>query len=76
MTGRLYVIPTYEQKSIWTDMQGMLTLIAKLELFSGDAYQSSPHLKTSKIELRKKNLFMDEREIICDTYISTEIDLD
>ena len=47
--GRLYVIHTYEQKLIWTDFQGMTTLICKLELFSGDAYQSSPNLKIRKI---------------------------
>ena len=49
ITGRLYVIHTYEQKLIWTDFQGMATLIGKLELFSGDAYQSSPNLKIRKI---------------------------
>ena len=42
-------IHTYEQKLIWTDFQGMATLIGKLELFSGDAYQSSPNLKIRKI---------------------------
>ena len=26
--------------------------------------------------IKKKNLFMDDREIICDAYITTEIDLD
>ena len=31
--GRLYVIHTYEQKLIWTDFQGMTTLIGKLEQF-------------------------------------------
>ena len=30
-------------------MQGMTTLIDKLELFLGDAYQSRPDLKFSKI---------------------------
>ena len=49
ITGRLYVIHTYEQKLIWTDFQGMTTLIGKLELFSGDVYQSSPNLKIRKI---------------------------
>ena len=48
MRGRLYVIPTYQQKLIWTDMQGMTMLIDKLGPFSGDTYQSSPHLKISK----------------------------
>ena len=28
---RLYVIHTYEKKLIWTDFQGMTTLIGKLE---------------------------------------------
>ena len=54
----------------------MTMLIGKLEPFSGDAYQSSPNLKIWKIELRKKTLFMDYREVVCDTYIWTEIDLD
>ena len=49
MRGRLYVIPTYQQKLIWTNMQGMTMLIDKLEPFLGDTYQSSPHLKISKI---------------------------
>ena len=49
ITGRLHVIHTYEQKLIWTDFQGMTTLIGKLEPFSGDAYQSSPNLKIRKI---------------------------
>ena len=49
MTGRLYVIPTYEQKLIVTDMQGMTTLTDKLESFLGDMYQSRPDLKMSKI---------------------------
>ena len=44
MTGRLYVIPTYEQKLICTNMQGMTMLIDKLEPFIGDAYQSKPDL--------------------------------
>ena len=39
------MIPTYEQKLIWTNMQGMTTLIHKLEPFLGDAYQSRPDLK-------------------------------
>ena len=43
------MIHTYEQKLIWTDFQDMTTLIGKLEQFSGDAYQSSPHLKIRKI---------------------------
>ena len=30
------MIHTYEQKLIWTDFQGMTTLIGKLEPFSGD----------------------------------------
>ena len=38
MTGRLYVMPTYQQKLIWTDMQGIPMLIDKLGLFSDDAY--------------------------------------
>ena len=59
------MIHTYEQKLIWTDFQGMTTLIGKLEPFSGDAYQSSPNLKN----LIKKTLFMDHREVVCDTYI-------
>ena len=50
--------------------------IEKLELLSGDAYQSRPHLKFSIIWLRKITLFMDDREIICDNHIWTEIDLD
>ena len=49
--------------------------IDKLEPFSGDAYQSRPHLKFSN-RLRKITLFMDDREIICDNHIWTEIDLD
>ena len=49
ITGRLYVIHTYEQKLIWTDFQRMTTLIGKLEPFSGDVYQSSPNLKIRKI---------------------------
>ena len=49
ITGRLYVIHTYEQKLIWTDFQRMTTLIGKLEPFSGDAYQSSPNFKIRKI---------------------------
>ena len=52
MDHRLYVIHTYEQKLIWTDFQGMTTLIGKLEPFSGDAYQSSPNLKNL---IKKKN---------------------
>ena len=39
------MIHTYEQKLIWTDFQGMSTLIGKLELFSGDTYESSIILK-------------------------------
>ena len=50
--------------------------IDKLEPFLGDAYQSRPHLKFSNIYLKKKTLFMDDREIICDNHIWTEIDLD
>ena len=50
--------------------------IDKLELFLGDAYQSRPHLKFSNIKLRKKILFIDDREIICDIFIWTEIDLE
>ena len=50
--------------------------IDKLEPLSGDAYQSRPHLKFSNIWLRKITLFMDDREIICDNHIWTEIDLD
>ena len=50
--------------------------IDKLEPFSCDAYQSRPDLKFSNIELRKKNLFMDDRMIICDNHIWTEIDLE
>ena len=49
ITGRLYVIHTYEKKLIWTDFQGMTTLIGKWEPFSGDVYQSSPNLKIWKI---------------------------
>ena len=60
------MIHTYEQKLIWTDFQGMTTLIGKLEPFSGDAYQSSPNLKNL---IKKKTLFMDHREVVCDTYI-------
>ena len=41
ITGRLYVINTYEQKLIWTDFQGMTTLIGKLESFSGDVSQKN-----------------------------------
>ena len=50
--------------------------IDKLERFLGDAYQSRPDFKFSNIWLRKKNLFMDDRMIICDTHIWTEIDLE
>ena len=50
--------------------------IDKLEPFLSDAYQSRPYLKFSNISLRKKKLFMDDREIICDNHIWTEIDLD
>ena len=46
------MIHTYEQKLIWTDFQGMTTLIGKLEPFSGDAYESSPNLKNL---IKKKN---------------------
>ena len=49
------MIHTYEQKLIWTDFQGMTTLIGKLEPFSGDAYQSSPNLKNLKNLIKKKN---------------------
>ena len=49
--------------------------IDKLEPFLGDAYQSRSDFKFSNIELRKKTLFMDDRMIICDTHIWTEIDL-
>ena len=49
------MIHTYEQKLIWTDFQGMTTLIGKLELFLGDAYQSSPNLKIRKNLIKKKN---------------------
>ena len=47
------MIHTYEQKLIWTDFQGMTTLIGKLEPFSGDAYQSSP--ENLKNLIKKKN---------------------
>ena len=50
--------------------------IDKLEPFTGDAYQSRQDLKFSNIYFRKKTLFMDERMIICDTHIWTEIDLE
>ena len=50
--------------------------IDKLEPFSGDAYQSKPHLKFSNIKLKKKNLFMDDRDIRCDTCMWIEIDFD
>ena len=50
--------------------------IDKLEPLSDDAYQSRPHLKFSIIYLKEKTLFMDDREIICDNHIWTEIDLD
>ena len=50
--------------------------IDKLEPFLGEAYQSRPDLKFSNIYLKKKNLFMDDRMIICDTHIWTEIDFE
>ena len=50
--------------------------IDKLEPFFGDAYQSRPPFEIFKYLIKKKNLFMDDREIICDTFIWTEIDLD
>ena len=50
--------------------------IGKLELFSGDGYQSRPDFKFSNIQLRKKTLFMDDRVIMCDTHIWTETDLE
>ena len=46
--------------------------IDKLEPFLGDAYQSKPYLKFSNIFkylIKKKKLFMDDREIICDNHI-------
>ena len=43
--------------------------IDKLEPFLGDAYQSSPDLKFSNISLKEKNLFIDDRMIMCDTHI-------
>ena len=50
--------------------------IDKFKPFFGEAYQSRPPFEIFKYLLRKKNLFMDDREIICDTHIWTEIDLD
>ena len=49
MTGRLYVILTYEQKLIWTDIYGITMSIDMLEPFSGHTYQSRPDLKFSNI---------------------------
>ena len=51
--------------------------IDKLEPFLGDMYQSRPDLKFLKYLIKeKKTLFMDDRMIICDTHIWTEIDLE
>ena len=51
--------------------------IDKLEPFLGDAYQSRPSFEIFKYLIKEKNnLFMDDREIICDNHIWTEIDLD
>ena len=48
MTGWLYMIPTYEQKLIWSHMLGITMSIDKLEPFLGDVYQSRPDLKFLK----------------------------
>ena len=50
--------------------------IHKLELFLRDLYQSRPDFKFSNIYFKKRTLFMDDRMIICDTHIWTEIDLE
>ena len=51
--------------------------IDKLEPFSGDTHiNPNHHLKFSKYLIKKKNLFIDDRKIRCDTHIWTEIDLD
>ena len=49
--------------------------VDKLDPFSGDMYQSRQILNFQIINL-KKNLFKDDRMIICDTHIWTEIDLE
>ena len=49
--------------------------IDKLETILGETYQSRPDLKFSNMQIWKKNLFMNDRMIICDTHIWTEIDL-
>ena len=49
MTGRLYVILTYQQKLIWTDIYGITMSIDMLEPFTGDAFQYRPDFKFSNI---------------------------
>ena len=55
----------------------------QVQPFTGDTYQSRPDLNrkifkyyTIRAVFRKKTLFMDDRMIICDTHIWTEIDLE
>ena len=52
--------------------------IDKLAPFLGDAISIKTSFKIFKylIKLKKPQMFMDDREIICDNHIWTEIDLD
>ena len=70
---------------IWTEnwfelliCKELFMSIDKLEPFLSDtSYQSKPSFEIFKYLInRKLTLFMDDRQIICDNHIWTEIDLD
>ena len=54
MTGRLYVILTYQQKLIWTDIYGITMSIDMLQPFSGHTYQSRPLFEIFKYLIKEK----------------------